>query len=78
MSGKRRTHQYSIESIKYGFILSIKIKVISLDIICEKKTFSNEAVKSSRMVRHLRKFILTVLKKILNMFEKGKNNLKSP
>jgi len=54
MSENKKCRKYSIEYLKFGFIVSPTNEKLPLCLICEK-TFSNEAMKPSRMKEHLMK-----------------------
>lgn len=51
---QRKCRQYSVEYIKYGFVPSPQNLRLPMCLICEK-TFTNEAMKPSRLVAHLEK-----------------------
>ena len=50
---KRKCRQYSSEYLKYIFIPSETNKQLPVCLICEK-TFTNESMKPSRMINHLK------------------------
>lgn len=50
---KRKCRQYSSEYIKYGVIPSVNNEQLPMCLICEK-TFTNEGMKPSRMIDHLK------------------------
>lgn len=54
MSENKKCRKYSIEYLKFGFIGSPTNEKLPLCLICEK-TFSNEAMKPSRMKEHFMK-----------------------
>ncbi|XP_075232269.1 zinc finger BED domain-containing protein 5-like [Lycorma delicatula] len=51
---KKKKRQYSVEYIKYGFIENSTNPSLPLCLLCSK-TFSNEAMKPSRLQDHLNK-----------------------
>lgn len=54
MSENKKCRKYSIEYLKFGFIASPTNEKLPLCLICEK-TFSNEAMKPSKMKEHFMK-----------------------
>jgi hypothetical protein len=54
MSENKKCRKYSIEYLKFGFIVSPTNEKLPLCLFCEK-TFSNEAMKPSRIKEHLMK-----------------------
>ena len=50
---KRKCRQYSSEYLKYGVIPSVTNEQLPMCLICEK-TFTNEGMKPSRMIDHLK------------------------
>ena len=51
---KRNCRQYSLEYLKFGFIPAPINKHLPMRLICEK-VYSNEAMKPSRLIEHLKK-----------------------
>ena len=51
---KKKCRQYSLEYLKFGFIPAPINKHLPMCLICEK-VFSNEAMKHSRLIEHLKK-----------------------
>ncbi|CAI9733749.1 Hypothetical predicted protein [Octopus vulgaris] len=51
---KKKRRQYNVEYLKYGFIPSPHSEQLPFCLICEK-TFSNEAMKPSRLSGHCKK-----------------------
>ena len=68
---KRKCRQYSIEYLKYGLIPSPTNEQLPMCVICEK-TFSNEAMKPSRMIDHLKVKHPDKVKKDINYFRELK------
>ena len=54
-ASKKKCWQYTVEFLKYGFIQSPTDPQQPMRLVCEKKNFSNEAMKSSRLLEHLQK-----------------------
>ena len=54
-ASKKKCRQYSVEYLKYGFIQSPTNPQQPMCLVCEKKNFSNEAMKPSRLIKHLQK-----------------------
>ena len=52
MIPKRKCRQYSVEYLKYGFIPAPHNEQLPMCLLCFQ-TFSNEAMKPSRMQDHL-------------------------
>lgn len=73
MSEKRKCRQYSTEYLKYGFISASHNEQLPLCLLCEK-TFSNEAMKPSRMLEHLKRIHPDKVEKNLDYFRQIKNN----
>ena len=53
-ASKKKCRQYSVEYLKYGFIQSSTNPQQPMSLVCEKN-FSNEAMKPSRLLKHLQK-----------------------
>ena len=53
-ASKKKCRQYSVEYLKYGFIQSLTNPQQPMCLVCEKNFF-NEAMKSSRLLKHLQK-----------------------
>ncbi|XP_072403918.1 zinc finger BED domain-containing protein 5-like [Chiloscyllium punctatum] len=53
-SSKKKCRQYSMDYLRYGFIQSPSNKQLPLCLLCEQ-SFSNEAMKPSRLIKHLEK-----------------------
>ena len=49
---KKKCRQYSVEYIKYGFILSPGNTILPFYLLCNK-TMSNDSMKSSKLKEHL-------------------------
>jgi len=67
-SAKKKCRQYLVEYLKFGFIASLLNVQLPLCFICEK-TFSNEAMKPSRMKDHISKIHSDKLEKLLSFFQ---------
>ena len=74
MPNKKKYRQYSVEYLKFGFSESILNKTKPYCLICNKE-FSNEAMKPSRLIDHLRKAHPGKFSKPIEYFELLKNNL---
>ena len=75
---KKKCRQYSVEYLKYGFIPDPKNEQLPKCLICEK-SYSNEAMKPSRMTEHLKKMHpekagkdLSFFKTLKELFDKRK------
>ena len=53
MNSKKKCRQYSADYIKYGFVKSPSNEQLPMCLMCEQ-VFSNEGVKPSRMIDHLK------------------------
>ena len=53
MNSKKKCRQYSADYIKYGFVKSPSNEQLPMCLMCEK-VFSNEGMKPSRMIDHLK------------------------
>ena len=51
---KKKCRQYSVEYLKYGFVQAPQSQQQPMCLLCEK-TFSNEAMKPSRLLAHFKK-----------------------
>ena len=51
---KKKCRQYSVEYLKYGFVQAPRNQQRPMCLLCEK-TYSNEAVKPSRVLDHFKK-----------------------
>ena len=51
---KKKCRQYSVEYLKYGFVSAPQNQQQPMCLLCEK-VFSNEAMKPSRLLEHLKK-----------------------
>ena len=65
---KKKCRQYSVENLKFGFIPSPNNEQRPMCLICEK-TFSNEAMKPSRLFEHLNNSHSTKVKENISYFE---------
>lgn len=65
---KKKKRQYSAEYIKYGFIQSRSNLSSPMCLICQK-TFSNEAMKPSRMLDHFNKMHSNMKDKDVTYFQ---------
>ncbi|XP_050528101.1 SCAN domain-containing protein 3-like [Daktulosphaira vitifoliae] len=68
MSAKKKCRQYLVEYLKFGFIASPLNVQLPFCLMCEK-TFSNEAMKPSRLKDHLSKIHSDKLEKPLSFFQ---------
>ena len=68
LSLKKKCRQYSVEYLKYGFIALPTNKQLPMCRLCEK-TFSNEAMKPSRLYEHLEKIHPQHKEKDLSFFQ---------
>lgn len=68
MSEKKKCRQYSIDYLKYGFIASPTNMQQPLCLLCEK-SFSNEAMKPSRLSEHLTRVHSDKADKSLSFFQ---------
>lgn len=66
---KKKCRQYSLEYLKYGFISAPTNNQLPLCLMCEK-TFSNEAMKPSRLLEHLQRVHPDKKNHDLSFFEK--------
>lgn len=74
---KRKCRQYNVEYLNYGFIPASHNEQLPFCLICEK-TFSNEAMKPSRLIEHFKKAHFNKADKDVNYFRnlrdrRGKN-----
>ena len=53
MDSKKKCRQYSADYIKYGFVESPSNEQLPMCLMCEQ-VFSNEGMKPSRMIDHLK------------------------
>ena len=66
-ASKKKRRYYSVEYLKYGFIQSPTNPQQPMCLVCEKN-FSNEAMKPSRLLKHLQKIHLDKSGKTLAFF----------
>ena len=66
-ASKKKCRQYSVEYLKYWFIQSPTNPQQPMCLVCEKN-FSNEAMKPSRLLKHLQKIHLDKSGKTLAFF----------
>ena len=75
---KKKCRQYSVEYLKYGFVSAPHNQYQPICLLYEK-VFSNEAMKPSRLLEHLKKYTLikqTTIWHILSNFKKSSRNEK--
>ena len=74
VAAKKKCRQYSQEYLKYGFIKSTTNDTMPLYLLCEK-TFSNDAMKPSKMKDHLERTHPDKKSKDLDYFKTLKEKL---
>ena len=72
-ASKKKCTQYSVEYLKYGFIQSPTNPQQLTCLVCEKKNFSNEAMKPSRLLEHLQNIHPDKFGKALAFFHSLRN-----
>ena len=71
---KKKCRQYCSEYITFGFVESQINKQMPMCLVCEK-TFSNEAMKPSRMIEHLRRVHPELADKGVTFFQSLRDQL---
>lgn len=71
---KKKCRQYSVEYLKYGFVSAPNNQQQPMCLLCER-VFSNEAMKPSRLLEHLKKIHSDKADKNLAYFQSLRENL---
>jgi len=67
-NAKKKCRQYSQEYLKFGFVPSFTNETMPMCLLCEK-TFSNDAMKPSKMKDHLERIHSDKKNKDLDFFK---------